>query len=292
MESKITNILFPINFISVSSNALNTAIRLTKRFNATLHLVEMNNRNSSLQWSLHRAIGRNKSTQYKSKEDNKLNVLEQTFTNTHNINCISKSLSGLMPVAVVEYAALNKIDLIVMGTKKFSKWKRIFHKPHLQEIVSKSACPSLIIPESKTPVLFHKILFPIRSHGGALVKYEFLKQFLSFDKPCIRLLVLSKNYTELADKQLQKIVNRINEELERDAVEVSGSVHADERFSKAVVQMSKSMEADLIVIAGDSDIVQNEKLPNKYQRDILDRSDIPVLNIKVNPFQKQVIYEV
>ena len=89
----------------------------------------------------------------------------------------------------------------------------------------------------------------------------------------------------MADKQLQKIVNRINDELERDAVEVSGSVHADEKFSRAVLQMSRSMEADLIVITGDSDIAQLEKFYNKYQRDILERSDIPVLNIKINGFQ-------
>jgi nucleotide-binding universal stress UspA family protein len=287
MESKIMNILFPINFSSVSSKALNTAIRLAKGFDAILHLVEVNNSTSSFQCALHN-VGGNKSTKYNNKKANKLNILKQTLTSTHNINCITTSLSGLMPVAIIEYASLNEIDLIVIGTKKISKWERLFIKPYLQEIINRSICPSLIIPENKSSVAFHKILFPIRFHGGALIKYKFLKKFLSFDKPCIRLLVLSKNYSELADKQLQKIVNRINDELERDAVEVSGSVQADEKFSKAVLQMSKSMQADLIVITGDSDIAQHEKVYKKYQKDILDRSDIPVLNIKINSFQSSV----
>jgi len=279
------NILFPIDFSSVVSNALNTAIRLTKRFNANLHLVEMNNNTSPFRPYLHNIIGSRKSKEYANKEFGKLNILEQALTNAHNINCTTKSLSGSLPIAIIEYASLNEIDLIVIGTKKVSIWERFIFKPYFHEIVNKSICPSLIIPENKSSVVFHKILFPIRFHGGALIKYNFLKQFLSIDQSCIRLLVLAKNYAELADKQLQKIVNRINEELERDAVEVSGSVHSDEKFSKAVLQMSKAMGADLVVITGDSDIAQNGKLYNKYQRDILDRSGAPVLNIKINGFQ-------
>jgi nucleotide-binding universal stress UspA family protein len=285
MENKITNILFPINFNSVASNALNTAIRLTKRFNASLHLVEMDKNTSSFRPSLRKIIASSRSKEYGYREFSKLKILEQTLTNTHNINIITKSLSGSLPIAIIEYASLNEIDLIVIGTKRVSIWERFIFKAYLHEIVNKSICPSLVIPENKSSVVFHKILFPIRFHGGALIKYNFLRQFLSIDQPCIRLLVLAKNYAELADKQLQKIVNRINEELERDAVEVSGSVHSDEKFSKAVLQMSKAMGADLVVITGDSDIVQYGKVYSKYQRDIIDRSGVPVLNIKINGFQ-------
>jgi nucleotide-binding universal stress UspA family protein len=286
MENKIMNILFPVESCSISSKALNTAIRLSKRFDAKLHLVEVNSNTSSFQQTLRDAFGIN-TAKNNNREVGKVNTLEQTLTSTYNINCIAKSLNGSMPLVIGEYASFHQIDLIVIGRKKISKWGRLFVKSYLQEIVNKSICPSLVIPESNSSFVFHKILFPIRFHGGALIKYNFLKQFLSFDKPCIRLLILSKNYSELADKQLQKIVNRINDELERDAVEVSGSVHADEKFSRAVLQMSRSMEADLIVITGDSDIAHLKKFYNKYQRDILDRSDIPVLNIKINGFSKQ-----
>jgi nucleotide-binding universal stress UspA family protein len=285
MENKIMNILFPIDFGSLVSNALNTAIRLSKRFNANLHLVETNNNTSWFRPSLQNLIGSRKSKEHANKEFSKLNILEQTLTNAHNINCTTKSLTGSLPIAIIEYASLNEIDLIVIGTKKVSIWEQFIFKSSLHEIVNKSICPSLVIPENKSSVVFHKILFPIRFDGGALIKYNFLKQFLSIDQPCIRLLVLAKNYAELADKHLQKIVNRINEELERDAVEVSGSVHSDGRFSKAVLQMSEAMGADLVVITGDSDIAQYGKLYNKYQRDIVDRSEVPVLNIKINGFQ-------
>jgi nucleotide-binding universal stress UspA family protein len=285
MESKIVNILFPINFSSVSLNALNTAIRLAKGFDANLHLVETSNNISSIQSSLRNVNERNKSTECDKIKFNKLNTLGNILTNTHDINCIVKSLNRAIPVGIVEYASLNEIDLIIMSTKRTSKWRRLLFRSNLQNIVNQSICPSLVIPENTSSVLFNKILFPIRFHGGALIKYHFLKKFLSLDKPCIRLLILSKNFSDLADKQLQKIVNAVNEVLERDAVEVSGSVHTDEMFSKAVIQMSKSMGADLIVITGDSDITQHKRFSNRYQRDILDRSDVPVLNIKINSFQ-------
>ena len=69
------------------------------------------------------------------------------LVNTEGVKFEKKVVSGVPYEEILKYADENKVDLIVMGRRGFSKVKRFFLGSVTQRVISDAPCPVLVINE-------------------------------------------------------------------------------------------------------------------------------------------------
>lgn len=70
-----------------------------------------------------------------------------SLVNTEGVKIEKKVIAGVPYEEILKYATENKVDLIVMGRRGFSKIKRFFLGSVTQRVISDAPCPVLVINE-------------------------------------------------------------------------------------------------------------------------------------------------
>ena len=148
-----------------------------------------------------------------------------------------------------------------------------------QKVVKISSFPVLTVPSNHKWVSFKKILFPIRPIEGAEGKYDYLMKIIANTQPSMEIMVLASTYDEREKKLLQNLVKEVKRKAAKDKVKISDSLKVGNKMSKSVLKMSKSINADLIVLTdANSDLKQFFIGP--FEQHIINHATMPVLNVR------------
>ena len=82
--------------------------------------------------------------QYQMEYDNILEQLKHEFSDTH-LYMTSESNQGLVAESIIETSRREKVDFIVMGTRKESLTKRLL-KNYIRYVIEISEIPILLLP--------------------------------------------------------------------------------------------------------------------------------------------------
>ena len=279
-SNNIKNILVPLDFSESSLNALETAIAIAKQQKAKITL--LNVVDSSFMFGF-------KGVYYISEKTidcivdvsaRMLDSLQTKLKEEHQLNCISEVKVGLVPHCIVKTASAIGTDIIIMGTHGASGFREFFIGSTSQKVIKIASCPVLTIPPNKKWVNFKTILFPIRPIGGGVEKYDFLRKLIGHNYTSIKILILAPTYNDLEKSKLQKLVKELKRKLEEDKIKISGDMKSGENMPEAVLNMSKSISADIIVITISADPNFKQFFIGSFEQHIVNHAVVPVLSIR------------
>lgn len=294
-NNNIKNILVPLDFSESSLNALETALDIAKRQNARITL--LNVVDSSFMFGF-------KGVYYISEKtiDNivdisvrMVNPLLTKLKEEHELNCTSEVKVGLVPQCIVKTASTIGADIIIMGTHGASGVRKFFIGSMVQKVIKISSCPVLTIPSNRKWIKFEKILFPIRPIKGAIEKYDFLKKIISDTSASLDILILASSFDETEKKLLKSLVKELKAEAEKDNIKIYGSLKVGKKMSHSVLKVSKSIEADMIVVTSNISSDFKQFFIGPFEQHIVNHARMPVLSIKTkltNPDSQVVIQQI
>lgn len=269
----IKKILVPVDLSETSLNALETAAVIAKRHQSEIKILNVDE------------------TIVGSIDDNSLlgsygqanaDVLAAL---TGAINYSNDKQPGLIKTKghvveeIMKAAREEEPDLIVMGTHGASGYRDGFIGSNTYGVIKHAGCPVLTIPSIKKYTSFKRALFPIRAVQGALVRYDFAANFLS---PNSTLQVLGLSYLKMERETglLDRIIEEIREQLDKDKVKVTTSWGQGSSISTDVLHYSQLNNSDLIVLTSVLDISVKPHFIGPHIQRLIHCSRVPILSIK------------
>jgi nucleotide-binding universal stress UspA family protein len=279
-NNRISNILVPLDFSEASLNSLETAIAIAKKQKAKITL--LNVVDSSLMFGFNGVYYVSEKTidSIVDVSARMLSSLVTRISKEHGLECASEIRVGLVPQSIIKTAQVKNSDLIIMGTHGTSGFREFFLGSMAQKVLQISFCPVLTIPLGRKWLDFKKILFPIRPINGAIEKYNFLLKTISSTLVSIDILVLARTYDEIEKKLLQSLVKELKKKVIKDEIKISGKLKVGAKMPQAVLRMSKSIDADLIVITAATDSDFKQFFIGPFEQHIVNHATMPVLSVR------------
>jgi nucleotide-binding universal stress UspA family protein len=280
MKYNIKNILVPTDFSETANNALNVAIAMATRHNATLHLI---NSVRTLQCdapldsyktgSKQMLLWMNAAKEHIEKHKN--NIVKH-----YKLEVKAFAEFGSVAASIGQYVKENEIDLVVMGTHGNSGWKEFFIGSNALAVIKECTCPVLTIPPGFTKTSFDSILYPVRNVSGALEKYEYIKTIMQANKSKIHLLgiVADDDFDEfdLMEKKLKEIIEYVKTDKNLITFETSKSLN----ISSKILDMAHKRRDDLMIINSTLDFKWKKFFSGSYTQQVVNHAHIPVLSVK------------
>jgi len=271
----IRTIICPIDLSETSLNALDTAVSLAKRHEATL--VMLNVIEAGLEF-----LGDDSSFSSfanLSHASDVLTALAGGIQSSHGIQPKVIQEEGHVAAVIMKTVLRQQADLVVIGTHGASGYRDGFIGSNTYSVFKHSGCPILAIPPKRKYTTFRKALFPIRPVIGALARYDVLSQFLA-PNAALDVLGLSYRQMERETNVLDKILEEIRPQLQSDNVRGRTIWGEGESISEDILKYSQYYFPDLIVITSVLDVTTKPNFVGPHTQKILNASKVPVLSVK------------
>ena len=268
-------ILVPVDFSDPSHNALATAVALSRRQKASLHLLNVldpteTNNHSSLE-----TLDEQVRTQTEA-----IRELARQTTLEHQIQCAGECRVGSVSTEIVAAAGLAKADLIVMGTHGSSGIRAFYIGSEAYRVIKTAPCPVLTVPAHQSWTTFEQILFPVRPVPGALEKYNFARRIIQQNNAELIVLALHPPEEVISIDQLQQQVAALDEQFARDNVRSRTLFCPTDLVAETVLQKAEELHADLLIITATLDTTQQDFFIGPFTQQIVHNAHVPVLSIR------------
>jgi len=268
----MTNILIPTDYSEASFNALETAIVIAKRNNASLILLHIDD------------AGYLPEDTYTIKNASQIgHAIADNIRQRHGIPTTVLFKEGFIGPTIVRLAFDIKPDLIVMGAYGASGHRDFFIGSNTYFTIKNASCPVLIVPEGKRWYNFNTVLFPLRPALGALKKYQFISNLVLKIHPDsnFELFGISIDRKEQDLKQVTEIGNELKKHWNQSRFEVSQN-HG-KNIGEEILDKTDKSKADLIVVSSTVDVATKQSFIGPFSQRIINHARIPVLCVFRTP---------
>lgn len=268
----IRKIVVPVDLSETSLNAIDTAVAIARRHDASLVLLNVIEKGFDL---LHEDVPVNDPL----KSADVLNALVSAIDHTTEVKPTLVQQDGHVRETIVKQAFLYHCDLIIMGTHGASGYRDGFVGSNTYNVIKNAGCPVLTIPPKRKFPSFKRALFPIRPVIGALQRYDVVGHFLSANA-VMDVLGLSYRLVEKESNVLDKIIDEIEDKLMLNGTRARASWNKGMVIADDVLQSAIENNSDLIVVTSALDVTTKPNFIGPHSQKIINCSKIPVLNIK------------
>lgn len=268
----MTNILIPTDYSEASFNALETAIVIAKRNNASLILLHIDD------------AGYLPEDTYTIRNASQIgHAIADNIRQRHGIPTTLLFKEGFIGPTIVRLAFDIKPDLIVMGAYGASGHRDFFIGSNTYFTIKNASCPVLIVPEGKRWHNFNTVLFPLRPALGALKKYQFISNLVLKIHPDsnFELFGISIDRKEQDLKQVTEIGNELKKHWNQSQFEVSQN-HG-RNIGEEILDKTDKSKADLIVVSSTVDVATKQSFIGPFSQRIINHARIPVLCVFRTP---------
>lgn len=269
----MTNILLPTDYSEASFNALETAIVIAKRNNASLVLLHIDE------------AGYLPEETYSIKNASQIGLaIADNIKQRHGINTTVLLKEGFIGPTIVQMAFELKPDLIVMGAYGASGHRDLFIGSNSYYAIKNASCPVLIVPEGQRWHDFHKVLFPLRPMLGAFKKYQFISNLIMkiYPESNFELFAISIDRKEHDTKQVTEIANELKRKWNK-ATQVEISYSHGKVIGEEVLDKADKTKADLIVVSSTVDVATKQFFIGPFSQRIINHARVPVLCVFRTP---------
>lgn len=263
----IKNILIPTDYSEASFNALETAIVIAKRNNASLQLLHIDEAAFTLEET------------YTIKNASQIgHAIADNIKQRHGIHTTVLFKEGYIGPTIVKFALEIKPDLIVMGAYGASGHRDLFIGSNSYYTIKHASCPVLIVPEGKRWHDFNKVLFPLRPTLGAFKKYQFITDLvIQIDPDCnFDLFGVSIDRKEHDVKQVTEIANELKGTW-KNGVQYEVNYGYGKNIAEEVLDKADKSKADLIVVSSTVDVANKQFFIGPFSQRIINHARMPVL---------------
>lgn len=245
------NILIPTDFSDNAWNALVYGLKMFYKTKCTFYLIHVNPipPYSGAGTSLRSAADSFRATILNSSKLELHKLLDRLekegYVNTKH-NFVPIPLYDFFVDAIKRESENKKIDLIIMGTKGATGFKKVTIGSNTGDIITKVKCPLLAIPEHAQYTVLKEIAFPTDYQTGYDMNVlETLVEVVTAHKAELRILHISKKGEKLSEEQ-QKNKDFLDDYL----VDVDHSFHSltGQSLETSVQCFTESRDIDMIAM--------------------------------------------
>lgn len=246
------NILLPTDFSENSWNAIEYALKLFEKTSCNFYLLNVKSLSYISEGDMTFAVNQDTIEDVyikpsKVKLRKLLKQILEKFSNPKNHKFYTLTDYNFFIDSIRAHVIENKIDLIVMGTKGATGFKKLTLGSNSGDVITKVKCTTLVVPENAKFAIPKEIAFPTDfSLTYNLQTLQPISEILDTYNSGLRILHLSKKGTDLNSSQ-QK-----NKELLEDYFNNNRySFHflTNEKIEEAVQCFVESRNIDMIVMA-------------------------------------------
>ena len=212
-------IICPVDFSEASLNAIEYAAKLAQAMNGELKILNVQSLFSEMvlagnsEGSTSRSVLTNNKLREISDETNKMFKISCTYDIEVTQASLHKTIAG----------KANENNLIVMGTNGIDDLYQYFFGTNIYNVIKKSKCPVLIVPEDVSYGAPAKIVFAWDYNSRNKFSFDKMEEFWNVFKPELVFLHASKHKTEISkdvfkalrEEVIETIGNKSNVEFEQ-----------------------------------------------------------------------------
>jgi nucleotide-binding universal stress UspA family protein len=177
---------------------------------------------------------------------------------------------------ILDYAEMNKIEMIIMGSKGPYSFKRRIIGTNAERILRFTDIPVLVINNKLTNLNLKNIVFPSNFENDSLHVYPLIHYIAKLYKSKVHLLHINTKKDFLPTEEMTKRFDKIKKRFDGNFKTV---IRAAYEINEGIVKYSKEVKADLIALG-----VRRRKGPARYftdriTEDVIRHTTLPVLAI-------------
>lgn len=278
MTFEIKKILVPVDFSEISIHALDKAIIIARKINASitlLHVAETYKFNTALKDypKMNDIIRKGIEAELDKLISNK-NIGELKINKVHG--------EGKIYSKINETASKGKYDLIVMGTHGISgvkDFKKFLLGSNAYRVVHSAPCPVITIKAKKNVAGFKNILLPLDTTKKTETKVGFAAMLAKIFDAKVHIVTVSTFLDEFATdiSTLKFKLTEVEKFLTASKIPCTTKMIKDDNIPEAIMDYGKKINADLIAIVVKQQL--DEIIIGSNARKIITSSAIPVLSV-------------
>lgn len=274
------SILVPIDFSADSINALEHAILIANKVEATIkmiHVVKKKNFEAPF------VINEFTSTLSNSIEDFFKKILEK-YQKKAKYGIEYKIREGKIFTEICNQAKYDDAYLIVMGTHGVSGFEEKILGSNAYKVVIDSPCPIITIRKKYAPCEPKRIILPIDVTKDTRKKVPFVAEFAQIFKSEVHVIGVAETEAESVKKKLTLYTNQTEDYLKNRNIKTKKQIITGNDMTASILTYANDQKANLIAIMTEQ--------PNPFAlimgltaHNIVNESNIPVISFSPYLFE-------
>ncbi|MFN8346861.1 MAG: universal stress protein [Spirosomataceae bacterium] len=276
----LQKILVPIDFSGASFNALQTAVAMAKRHQATLvlaHIISIDTLLIFPEGGFAFDTGVDAHIRTVTRQ---LEALAMQINTCDQLTCRCIIKTDVATSSVVKIAAEESVDLIVTATHEVSGFYEFFMGSRTYTLLKHAHCPVLTVPEGREWLNFKKILFPIRPITNALKKYDFARKIIRKNNAELIIMGVFERWSNHLFKPLNAEAVQVVNIAKKEGVKLKTEFHFSDSLSKTILGKAHQEPIDLLVITATLTFKIQDLFAGPFPQQIVKRAKIPVLSVR------------
>jgi len=271
MDAK-KNMLVGIAFSEQSQLMLDEACVFAKAANAEITLLYVNPPG--------RFFDKSTSEEELTMINNKLNELAESTRETAGLVVNTITAEGKVYEQIIKVSNDLNVDLVFMGTNQESGMKGFIGSNALK-VVRDTYCPVITINSKVKPHNCDVIVVPLDLTKETREKVRNAIQYAQYFDSTLKVVSVLQTDDEYAVNQLMRQLASVKELIEERKIDCSAEVikSSSEPLSKVIIDYSKKVDADLIMIMTQQENEVIEFFVGSGAQEIINNSEIPVMSI-------------
>ncbi len=289
MKTILKDILIPVDLTDASLNALNTAIHMASRHQATLHLLHVNDMTFHYPQVGDLNAVHTLTAEVLDKDRELLEKLTDSICTSHHIDCRYYTVTGNRSLMIKEWVQQHPADLIILGTPDDMDQSTYLFDSLAYQLLQDTPCHVLAVPAGKSNDHFQHIVYPVQSTGVPMAKLPLTRQIIEKNHADVSVVSLVDNADANLQNSLSRFSARIRLRLAKKAASVTTSQVYTQNAVASLAAICKAELADLVVIEANTRRNIREYFFGNFTQKMLRNSETAVLC--VNPLQRESVRE-
>ncbi|MGZ4035225.1 MAG: universal stress protein [Bacteroidia bacterium] len=269
----IKRIYCPTDFSTAANNAIEYAAKLAQASNATLKLLSI----QPVFPVIETTAGLKEKTMVADLE-NTLEEISAEVSKTFNIFCDYELDITTKRFEKIIAEKSEETALIVMGTNGVDNDYQYFFGSNTYNVIKRSSCPILVIPDNVTYGTIQKIVFAWDYSTKSKISLSILKDYVAIFNPKITFLHISSDITQISKDVFTALRNEIDPEFENRSDYDFQQIFS-ENIPESIDDFVKSSQADLLAITFYHRGIIADIFHGKVAKELSEKAAYPILVI-------------
>ena len=283
-----TNFLIPLDFLPESGSALEYAVTIGKKLNATLHLIHIIEEESPL---LQLVLNDEQRDMIHRGAADKLDELAEEIVSPTGIPYTTSVLQGKIYDQIILASQKVQSQLIIMGRTDSSDLKKNITGTNTMHIIKEANVPVITLRKRPEHPSCSHVILPLDLTKQTIVKAS--NAIVNARMLNARITVVSflpDNRKSLEIKFIQRLdeIRKTFEMLEIKC-EVKLLPYSEENTGIRLNKLVKELKGDLVMIMTQQELNFTEFFIGSHAQEIINKSDCPVMSINPKALEKRGI---
>ncbi len=210
----------------------------------------------------------------------KLNEIAAEAYAKSGINIKARIEKGKIYEEIVKVAEELDASFIIMGTSGESTFKKKFIGSNAVRVISEAHCPVITIKGKNHRSGCKTIVLPLDLSRETKEKVGKCVEIAKFFGSAVKVITVVDTSDEFLVNKLTRQMDQVTDFISSHQIEVSGELVHGSDIAEDIMNYSKKVEADLIIIMTQQELVFTDYFIGTASQEIINSSEVPVCSIR------------